>query len=121
MSSEQADADYIQQLASIQQARRDALDRPAQYGRGGTPTTTAHDDDAPAAPLNKDEDRCQHCGNGDVTKQFRRVFGDRADVLWACFECHTYCDVVDGAGWQPDWEPTGDYYGRQTDAYRGGQ
>ncbi|KTG07800.1 hypothetical protein AUR64_02120 [Haloprofundus marisrubri] len=41
--------------------------------------------------------RCQNCA-GHVTLQFRRVFGDREDVVHGCHECLTNQELYSGVG-----------------------
>ncbi|MFC6731740.1 MULTISPECIES: hypothetical protein [unclassified Haladaptatus] len=39
---------------------------------------------------------CQNCGQA-VTPQFRRVFGDNDDRVWACLDCVTVAAIHAGA------------------------
>ena len=44
---------------------------------------------------------CQQC-HSPVSRQFRRVFGDNENRVWACLECTTATRVKRGAGRSPE-------------------
>lgn len=44
---------------------------------------------------------CQQCQT-PVSRQFRRVFGDNDNRVWACLDCTTATRVKRGAGRAPD-------------------
>lgn len=44
---------------------------------------------------------CQQC-HSPVSQQFRRVFGDNENRVWACLECTTATRVKRGAGRSPE-------------------
>lgn len=82
--------DYQEDDETDAEGGRDAvLEGGARY-RGGT----AQDD--AGNQMDVDPSVCQNCGV-PVTIQVRRVFGDRDNVAWACFDCHDATAVKDGA------------------------
>lgn len=105
MSSDQA------RLGTLEEALRGG----ARYSRGDrarqNPSQTRR-----KSALEFDEGNCQHCG-AHVTLQFRRVWGDRDNIVWACPECHMHVDMTDGACHDPEWRPTSARCQRPTDHY----
>lgn len=48
---------------------------------------------------------CRNCGE-HVLEQTARVFGDNRDRLWHCNSCVSLRDLAQGAGTDPDYDPS---------------
>lgn len=92
MSSQSALGDW-QNADAVQQAvRADACEESGQtpqWAPGGAEGERA------------DAQCCQHCG-AQVTQQFRRVFGDNDDLVFACHRCLTGAGLLRGAAAEPE-------------------